>query len=265
MKYKFLSSALALIQDSIKGMKSSPVPSVVKHSTHIFRKSFYTMILGVGTLSMAGTASATLIEAIDALDDGAMYRVLFTTSGTTTAQSSDIAFYNQFVTNAANTGSLTENLGLSWKAIASTNNMNAQTNTGVYSHDDLLVTMFNMMGQVVAVSGQDLWLGTWSAPSGIGLNESGIRGGNNVWTGTSKNGQTTSKAMGGGYTVHFGYNNSTTHYMVSDSHASSRLKHLYAMSSVGVVPTTDVPVPGTVILLSLGLAGLSFSRYRRQS
>jgi len=264
MKYKFLSSALALIQDSIKGMKSSPVPSVVKHSTHIFRKSFYTMILGVGTLSMAGTASATLIEAIDALDDGAMYRVLFTTSEATTAQSSDIAFYNQFVTNAANTGSLTENLGLSWKAIASTNNMNAQTNTGVYSHDDLLVTMFNMMGQVVAVSGQDLWLGNWSAPLGVGLDASGGRTMSATWTGTSKDGQTTNKPMGERY-VHFGYNRTEVHYMTADSHASNRFKQLYAMSSVGVVPTTDVPVPGTVILLSLGLAGLSFSRYRRQS
>ena len=39
-------------------------------------------------------------------------------------------------------------------------------------------------------------------------------------------------------------------------------------SSVGLINASrrvSVPEPGTVVLLSLGLAGLSFARYRKQS
>ncbi|WP_442855288.1 PEP-CTERM sorting domain-containing protein [Colwellia sp. PAMC 20917] len=39
----------------------------------------------------------------------------------------------------------------------------------------------------------------------------------------------------------------------------------YAASSVVEKIRVDVPEPGTLIMLSLGLAGLSFSRYRKQS
>jgi molybdopterin-guanine dinucleotide biosynthesis protein len=65
------------------------------------------MMLIVGALSMTGTASATLIESIAALDDGDKYRVSFVTSTKRDATSSDITDYNTFVNTAAQAGSVT--------------------------------------------------------------------------------------------------------------------------------------------------------------
>jgi hypothetical protein len=65
----------------------------------------YAMCISLGVLSVSGTASATLIESIAALEDGAMYRVLFVTNSKRDATSPDINDYNEFVSAAAINGS----------------------------------------------------------------------------------------------------------------------------------------------------------------
>jgi hypothetical protein len=109
-------------------------------------------------------ASATLIDAIHALNPGDKYRVLFVTSTTTGGQLSDINTYNSFVQNAAAAGSVTSSLGLTWRALASTRSVDAQTNSSVLSTDASTVRFFNTLGQLVAFSGADLWDGSLAAP-----------------------------------------------------------------------------------------------------
>jgi hypothetical protein len=220
------------------------------------------MMLIVGALSMTGTASATLIESIAALEEGAMYRVLFVTRDSTTATESDIDYYNTFVSNAAVSGSVTGSMGLTWTALASTGNMNAQDNSGVYVQDNSSITMFNTSGQIVAGSGSELWRGVLDSP--IVYDESAEQAIVSVWTGTNWDGNSLYPL--GEYGATYGF---------SEMKDSSAFKHgvqdyrdsanMYAVSSVVVKTLTDVPEPGTVILLSLGLAGLSFARYRKQS
>jgi hypothetical protein len=224
--------------------------------------SRYAMMLIVGALSMTGTASATLIESIAALDDGDKYRVLFVTSTLRDAKSSEITDYNTFVSNAAVSGSVTGSMGLTWKALASTENMNAQDNIGVYNGDNSSITMFNTSGQIVASSGADLWDGVLDNP--ILYDESAEQRREFVWTGSHEDGGT-GVSLGGveataGYTSN--ESESGVHWDVRDTQWSYAL---YSVSSVVVKTQTDVPEPGTVILLSLGLAGLSFARYRKQS
>jgi hypothetical protein len=223
------------------------------------------MCISLTVLSVSGTASATLIESIAALEEGAMYRVLFATSTTTQAISSDIAFYNSFVSTAADSGSVTGSLGLSWKALASTAADNVRNHTGIQNSDDSLVTMFNTLGEVVAVSGQDLWDGGLNAAIGYDANGAiacTIRCG--AWTGFRSGGDTASglgiapETVGGWYTA---VNNRWAYAFSARIHNS---RSLYAVSSEVMKTSIVVTEPGTVILLSLGLAGLAFARYRKQ-
>jgi hypothetical protein len=224
----------------------------------------YAMCISLGVLSVSGTASATLIESIAALEDGAMYRVLFVTNSERDATSPDINDYNEFVSAAAINGSLTGSLGLTWKALASTAATNAQVNTEIYENDYNTVTMFNTFGDIIANSGSDLWDGTLSAP--INGDEDGLNKMFEAWTGTDQFGGS-NQTLGGGTVVTSGATWKTDSDWVNEFDGTSVNFSfvLYGTSNVVTKPLADVPEPGTVILLSLGLAGLSFARYRKQS
>ena len=272
MKRQFLSSALALFQDSIKGLKSTPLQSADKRkpTTNSLRKSLFVAMLGAGSLSMAGTASATLIESIAALDEGAMYRVLFVTKATTNAKSDNIIDYNTFVSSAATSGSETSSLGFSWTALASTASVNVQANTGIFKNDVGPVTMFNTFGKIVATSGSSLWSG--SLLDNVNRNEDAQYTGDWVWTGSSWNGDTAVTGIRdrisalGSFAVRQGHSGRDSVEMFSTQNSrNNELRHIYGVSAIQSKLTVEAPEPGTVILLSLGLAGLSFARYRRQS
>jgi hypothetical protein len=226
----------------------------------------YAMCISLTVLSVSGTASATLIESIAALEEGAMYRVLFATSTTTQAISSDIAFYNSFVSTAADSGSVTGSLGLSWKALASTAADNVQDHTGIQNSDDSLVTMFNTLGEVVAVSGEDLWDGGLN--HAIGYNTYGdsacVTSVCKTFTGFNQRGGTRdplgNENIGGGSNDRvFGK------WARNFVNQNSSFYSLYAVSAEVMKTSIVVTEPGTIILLSLGLAGLAFARYRKQS
>jgi hypothetical protein len=226
----------------------------------------YAMCISLTVLSVSGTASATLIESIAALEEGAMYRVLFATSTTTQAISSDIAFYNSFVSTAADSGSVTGSLGLSWKALASTAADNVQDHTGIQNSDDSLVTMFNTLGEVVAVSGEDLWDGDLNFA--IGYDTDGASACVTVLcitsTGFDSSGVTV--IYFGSFAVSSGISSSTgTGWAQTQFSDVSEFNSIYAVSNEVTKTSTVVTEPGTVILLSLGLAGLAFARYRKQS
>jgi hypothetical protein len=228
----------------------------------------YAMCISIGVLSVSGTASATLIDSIAALDEGAMYRVLFVTSTKTDATSSDIEYYNTLVSTAADNGSVTGSLGLSWEALASTLSVNAQDNTGIRKSDSAPVTLFNTLGGIIATSGEDLWDGTLAAP--ISYDESGAISpsvGFRVWTGTISNGSSAQGQQLGSDSPIFGIVGETTNGYATTVGSVSNIQSyiVYGASMMAEKPSSDVPEPGTVILLSLGLAGLSFARYRRQS
>jgi hypothetical protein len=230
----------------------------------------YAMCISLTVLSVSGTASATLIESIAALEEGAMYRVLFATKTTIQAFSPDIAFYNNFVSYAADSGSVTGSLGLSWKALASTAADNVQDHTGIENSDDSLVTMFNTLGEVVAVSGKDLWNG--SLNHAIGYDAHGwsvcphiFIVGCQTWTGFRYSGDTydplgmaTMVTYVRNFPMHSGWATYGHDY-------ANYNKGMYAVSSEVMKTSIVVTEPGTVILLSLGLAGLAFARYRKQS
>jgi hypothetical protein len=250
----------------------------------------YAMSISLGVLSVSGTASATLIESIAALEEGAMYRVLFATSEQINYTSTDLIGYDAFVTNAAATGSITSSLGLSWKALIATTDANdVMSNTGIFDTDNSPVTFFNTLGQIIAISSGDLMVG------GLYGAYNGDENGNGVdcaddntcdvrWLGSSY----TQLEYYGIYYAHdseYGFvdqSKANFHFVGTNDKdcpppppgtykgffycpMNNNVGQMFAVSQISIVSNVDVPGPITVILYSLGLAGLSFARYRRQS
>jgi hypothetical protein len=123
------------------------------------------------------------------LKPGDQYRLVFVTSTTTEATSSDIGYYNTFVSNAASLESLLQTLGTTWTALASTSTATAANNTNTNPMSAGL-PIYGLAGQMIAASNSDLWDGAIAAP--ISVNEHGTpvpSGYNEVWTGTGATGK----------------------------------------------------------------------------
>jgi hypothetical protein len=216
--------------------------------------------LVTATLLTTGPASAALVDSIDALNPGDMYRVIFMTSTVGLGTSTDIGVYNQRVNDAASAGSVTNPLGLSWTALASTTAVNAQTNTGVSNADIAALSFFNTDGDLIATSGADLW----SAPllAAILYDENGVSTGNEndhylTWTGTDATGATSDPL--GGVNVRSGDAAATDfHWMANAVNPNTFQRSLYGVSA-GV---TVVPEPTTLPLVGLAVLGTVFWRRR---
>ncbi|MFT6920305.1 MAG: hypothetical protein ACJA2G_002954 [Cognaticolwellia sp.] len=208
-------------------------------------------------------ASATLIESINNLNPGEKYRVLFVTSTVREADSTNIDDYNNFVTNAANAGSITSSLGGTWAALASTESDNAQTNTRIFNNDNADVSFFNTAGTLVARSGSDLWDGGLLAPIGYDEEANAVNLFIRAFTGTGFTGETfRGSELGTTGGMITGKAQSKSGRWMGDHTVNYARLSLYGVSSMRTVAA--VPEPGTVILLLLGLAGLFMSHHRKQ-
>ena len=98
---------------------------------------------------LAYQAHGAAITVPPGLNPGDTYRILFFTSTTRDATSSNIADYNTFVTNAANLDPNMVLLSTTWSALASTLTVNALTNAGL-SASDTTTRFFNTSGQLIA-------------------------------------------------------------------------------------------------------------------
>ncbi len=206
--------------------------------------------------SAVGTASAGLIVSTpNGLNPGDHFRIMFVTTGTTTATSTSISTYDSFVNTDAN-GATYNGSTITWQAIGSTSSVNAITHIGTTGDAVYLVD-----GTKVASS--DGLSGLWSggllnAPDEY-LNGT-LASTATTWTGTATNGSSSSP-LGGGSLVEFGSPTSKTGIWV---HASvdfnSSTYNLYGISNDLVVQSApSVPEPSTVVLAAVG--GLSALAY----
>jgi len=136
-------------------------------------------------------AAAAPITVPAGLHSGDHYRLAFVTGTDTPATSSDIAYYNTFVTSAADSVSQLAALGTTWSAIASTATVAARDNTNT-NPASAGAPIYNMAGQLLATSNADLWDGSLSAL--LTYNETGAvaaPGFTEAWTGTGSAGMPT--------------------------------------------------------------------------
>lgn len=237
------------------------------HSLSCRSISFFTLL---AVLLAAPVAQAVPITAPSGLNPGDQYRLVFFTSTTRDALSTNIADYNTFVTNVANSVPQLAALGTTWTAIASTSAVNARTNTSTdpTPAGPTGVPIFNLIDQMIATDYDDLWkgsLGTGPGSPNINANEFGTAIDNIVvWTGTTASGTANGSYVLGGPAGPFTFGGSgltgsaTFTWVQWGTHSRGLSYSLYAMSDV----LTVVPEPGTGMLVAIGLVGLG-ARKRR--
>ena len=229
-------------------------------------------------ISGGGTApvSASFAEAINGLSPGEKYRVLFVTTSLATVatnldpSSSDIEFYDAIVAADAATGSVTGSLGLTWKALASTTTVNAQTHAGISNSDVTPVKIFNTVGQLVASSGSDFFHPVPFANAPRIEDQNGAAGHFFVATGTLSDGATNSDSP-------LGNNSATTGDSVGEGanvfdRPEVRLEFnitrlgtaefgggvaLYGLSAIA---TTPIPLPAAIWLFATALGSAALRR-----
>jgi len=184
------------------------------------------------------------------LVEGDTYRIAFVTTGTTTAESSDIATYNTFVTNQANLQPELAALGTTWTAVGSTSAVDARDNTETNpfnaSHAD--IPIFLLDGTKLVDSNADLWDGTID-------NQFRVRRDGTIapttggfqWTGTDDDG----KSASGGFDQFALGTTNGSHVMVGNNFSSTgnndwvehfvdtknNTKFMYAISGELTVPS----------------------------
>jgi hypothetical protein len=185
------------------------------------------------------------------LNPGDTYQLVFVTSGTIMARDSEIRVYNDFVQAAADLAKIDMNsplfgLDVTWKAIVSTLELNADVNAEVNG------PVYNLQGQRVANDYNDMWDGSLINP--ISFNERGEHAGSQVWTGSWYDGKTQTYYVMGTQYAYEGLSLATnTEWSTMNKMPNGRYRPLYAMSSPLTVP---VPVPAAIWLFGSGLGAL---------
>lgn len=216
------------------------------------------MALALGmVLCFSVAVQAALVDPAG-LSPGDTYHIVFATSDTRDATSADIADYNDFVnTVAAAAGSWVKDLSTTWKAIASTQDVDAINNAPIGG------PVFRVDGVKVADNSADLWDGSLDAA--IHVTETGGTPTDWIWTGSNQSGTEfiqsggpddgDSLALGTVDNTHStvgASSNSGVQWMVGTAAAQSSELSLYALSG----ELTFVPEPTSLGLLTIAGMGL---------
>lgn len=228
----------------------------------------------VAIVFVTSSLQAAPITQPTSLSPGDKYRLVFTTSNTRNAASSNISDYNSFVTNTANTIPELVALGTTWSAIASTSSIHARDNTS--THPLLAgVPIYRLDDQRVANGNADFWDGSIIVP--LSIDQSGGPAQSTfAWTGTTPAGVASSGGAGtslvgfdpscGGCIVGApasGDPSSTSSAWVSSGALffPGQARPFYALSG----ELTAVPEPSSFVLGIVGLMSLSFHGGQRRN
>lgn len=189
-------------------------------------------------LPASSTASGTITTVPADLSPGP-YRLVFVTDATRNAASSDIADYNQFVSNDANAVAELAALGTTFTAIASTPAVDARDNTMTDPTPvgSTGVPIYGLDGTRVADDYDQLWAGNVPglfAPVSVTPTEVVLPGGaRSVWTGTILGGTGPDGEELGTAIPFAGDSSSTSALWIGDgSLPSENLRPLYGISDV---------------------------------
>jgi hypothetical protein len=216
------------------------------------------IVLPVGS-TFAGILTPT------GLNPGDQFRIVFVTSTSSIAASSNIADYDAFVTtNAVSAGLDTHGLdSVSWQVLGSTASVSAISRVALTSP-----ALYRVDGVRVANSGADLWDGSILNP--INRNPFGIQvtGNVGVATGTNAFGAPASSGLNafGADTVYVGQTSQTNqNWIALGGGSSSFARRFYAVSEVLTVPggVSAVPEPSSITIWALACAGIGL-KYRKR-
>ena len=169
------------------------------------------------------------------LSAGDKFRLLFVTSGSSNAESSDIADYNAFVQDAAAEGALLRPYSGAFRALGSTEAVEARDNTDTGTATGVGVPIYWLNGPKAADNYLDLYDGSWDHRD-PGRNERGkeVDFGNNdfVWTGSASDGTGHTRALGTSQVQRGSPGGATGNEITSGTTANSTELPLYGLSFV---------------------------------
>jgi hypothetical protein len=219
----------------------------------------------VGLAIATGSATAAPITVPSGLNPGDQYRLVFVTRATRTAFAPDIADYNAFVTNAANSVPELSALGTTWAAIASTATIAAKDNTNTNPSASSGVAIYTLADALFASSNVALWpnASSNSLPNAISFDEHGNFFSTAVWTGTQVDGSIAASHLGlnaGSLAVTGASTFSSGQWVAFGAVNNSATRPLYGLSGI----LTVVPEPSAIILECLAASGLVVASLRRR-
>ncbi len=223
-------------------------------------------LLAVLFFGRAGVSFALPVLVPPSLNPGDTYRIVYVTSALRDAFSSNIDDYNDFVSQVAAASPLNA-LGTTWKALASTQAVNALTNTGL-SISDEHTSFFNTQGRLIATgvgpaTPHGLYAGASTAHFDTVFDENGgVLVDHRVWTGTHDDG-TTLLPLGDSI-IRIGIPHParvwTSHTQAASSTPFITLTGaIYGVSAELTVPN-PVPEPATLVMLSGALLALGIAK-----
>ncbi len=189
---------------------------------------------GRGLVGVPIPADSSLIPA--GVEPGDSFRLLFVTSATTTAESADIADYNAFARARAAAHSDLSSLSGEFTALISTGSVNIKDNTATTGPG---APIHWLGGDKVADDYADLYDGDWDSVSGkteMGGGYTGL-----VWTGGSRNGETSGLRYAGAAEVRLGDLSDVTLPLSSPNAAAATEAYpIYVLSPVLTVAAGNV-------------------------
>ena len=205
------------------------------------------------------------------LQPGDQYRLAFVTSTMRDALSSDIEDYNRFVQDTADAAPKVGTWGLTWKAMASTEQVDARDNTDTNLANGLGVPTYRVDGVLLAAN----YLAFWDPNENVTSTRfhvteldtvlpptpGGIFSGALVWTGSEQEGTGTPNGgtLGSSHFAGTGWaNDSNGGWMAQGTFNSPEKLSLYAISNV----ITAVPEPSG-LQLGIGMGALTLGFLRR--
>jgi hypothetical protein len=226
------------------------------------RPVFKNLGLLVFALGIASRSDAGTIIFPPGLQPGDQFRLVFVTSTSRDATSTDINDYNLFVSNVANSVPALAALNATWKAIASASagNITAESNIS----DLATAPVYRLDGLEVASTQAALFDACCtSLLNPIRLDENGQLQNQFVWTGTNESGGIIPANPLGSPGPTVGAPTSVDGTWLNASSSENNVpRQFYAISSALTVPT---PEPATIGLSALGMAILLLlARARRQ-
>jgi hypothetical protein len=222
----------------------------------VHRLAMFTAIAGATAGMYTPCQAGIVLNTPAGLTPGDTFRFVFVTDGTTTATSSSISDYDNFVNTQAD-GATYNGSTISWLAIGSTPSVDAITHDGV---NPSLSGVYLVNGTQIATGDGTgtggLWSGTLLQAPDVDINSSLKQ--TDVWTGTQQDGLASpGDSLGSSQGASVAGNSSS-----SDDNWSTYLviiqpgqNNLYGISSVLTVPTTAaVPEPSSGLMAVFGIA-----------